>query len=243
MLPPLPTEIFDLIVDHLHDELTTLKACCLVSKSWVPRARRYIFAQVMFNSLRSSIQTWMEHFPDPSNSPAHHTRALLFVDPDSIVAAFTVAPTWLHYFCHVKELRMANILPDNSIPASFVQLHGFSPTLKLLHLFYVSVPLPEILDLICSFPLLEDLCLQLVTTRGDAGGRDTPSTSPRLTGCLTVVDLPPPVMRGLLDLPNGLHFAQITASCHVANTGSVADLISRCSDTLESLTIAFNSPC
>ena len=41
--PSLPPEILDLIVGHLCDK-TALKTCCIVSKSWVPRNRAYLFA-------------------------------------------------------------------------------------------------------------------------------------------------------------------------------------------------------
>jgi hypothetical protein len=43
-------------------------------------------------------------FPDSSNSPAHYARTLYFLDYASIVAACNSLPTWLHQFCHVKEL-------------------------------------------------------------------------------------------------------------------------------------------
>ncbi|KAF9789198.1 hypothetical protein BJ322DRAFT_1000595, partial [Thelephora terrestris] len=49
MLPYLPPEILDLVTDNLSDEPSTLKACCLVSKSWVPRTRKHLFASVKFN--------------------------------------------------------------------------------------------------------------------------------------------------------------------------------------------------
>ena len=47
----LPPEILDLIIDHLHDEPATLKTCCVVSKSWVPRTRKHLFALVEFRVL------------------------------------------------------------------------------------------------------------------------------------------------------------------------------------------------
>ena len=240
MLPPLPPEIFDLIVDHLHDETTTLKECCLVSKSWVPRARRYIFAKVTFvGSWTRFVHLWFKTFPDPFNSPGHHTRILYFHGRDSIFALSIVTSTWVHHFCHVKELVVQNVhWWDGLIPQPFRQLHGLSPTLKSLSLDYISVPLSVVLDLICSFPLLEDLLLQLVTIKGDANERETPSTSPMLTGSLTLAHLTHSVVCELLDLPNGLHFTRITGS----DANLVADLIPRCSDTLESLGVYYPSP-
>lgn len=43
MPPSLTPELLDLIVDHLHDESTTLQSSYLVSKSWIPRTRKHFF--------------------------------------------------------------------------------------------------------------------------------------------------------------------------------------------------------
>ena len=248
MLPPLPPEIFDLIVDHLHDDPITLKACCLVSESWVPRARRYLFAHIKFSSHRLFGHAWLSTFPDPSTSPGHHTRSLYFGSRDTehsttTVATSAVAHTWVYHFRHVKSLRVINIFwMGGSIPV-FVQLRGLSPTtLKSLSLYCISAPLSDITNLICYFPLLEDLSMQSVTIRGDSYGRDTPSTSPILTGSLTLVTLTHSVACGLLDLPNGLRFTQITAVCIAGGPNLVTDLIPRCSDALESLSVYYPSP-
>ena len=44
----LPAEMLDHVVDHLHDARDALRNCCLVSKSWVPRARKHLFADIWF---------------------------------------------------------------------------------------------------------------------------------------------------------------------------------------------------
>ena len=242
MLPPIPPEIFDLIVDHLHGKTITLKACCLISRSWVPRARRHLFAHVEFSSRRFPIRLWMNAFPDPSTSPGHHTRSLWLSDLDAIIAAGTSAQTWVHHFRLIEELEVANVRLDDSIPVSFIQLHRLSPTLKSLRLFRVSASLSEVLNLICSFPLLENLSFHRVTTWGNADGWGFPSTSPRLTGSLKLADPIHSVTRGLLDLPNGLHFSKVTASCSGDDAKLVVNLVSRCSHALESLNLAYDSP-
>ncbi|KAJ7055936.1 hypothetical protein C8F01DRAFT_449659 [Mycena amicta] len=43
---PLPPELYDATIDHLHDDQPTLLACSLVSKDWVPRSRTHAFASV-----------------------------------------------------------------------------------------------------------------------------------------------------------------------------------------------------
>lgn len=44
--PYLPAELLDQIVNHLHDKPILLKKCGLVSKSWIPRTRKYLFANI-----------------------------------------------------------------------------------------------------------------------------------------------------------------------------------------------------
>jgi len=81
----LPPEMLDLIVDHLDGEPTALKTCCVVSKSWIPRAQRNLFAHVTFDA--SKLDLWKKTFPDPSNSPAYRTRSLLISDIPTVSAA------------------------------------------------------------------------------------------------------------------------------------------------------------
>ncbi|KAF9780911.1 hypothetical protein BJ322DRAFT_1023594 [Thelephora terrestris] len=47
--------------------------------------------------------------------------------------------------------------------------------------------------------------------------------------------------RQLLDLPDGLHFTNIKMMCTAGDAGLAMDLVSRCSDTLESLCVDYSS--
>jgi hypothetical protein len=73
--PRLPAETLDRMVDYLHDTRDALRNCCLVSKSWVPRTRRHLFADIKFYTTKS-LQSWKNVFPDPANSPARYTKTL-----------------------------------------------------------------------------------------------------------------------------------------------------------------------
>ena len=119
---------------------------------------------------------------------------------------------------------------------SLIQLHGFSPTLKSLRLGHTDIPLPEFFNLVCSFPLLEDLEFFILTPASDTGGWDPPSTSPKLTGSLGIGGEIQSIARRLCDLPGGLHFSEIRLS-YGKDVTPAMDLVSRCSDTLESLAI------
>ena len=234
----LPPEILDLVLNHVRDEPITLRACCLVSKSWVPWARIHLFARVVFNSPQL-FKLWMKAFPDPFDSPAHFTRALRLSGPEMVSFAVFHACPWVRSFSHVVELQVTTIgAGDGQI--SFTQLHGFSPTLKILSLIYPAVALPQVLDFICSFPLLEDLSLFSSShSEGDdpLDKWDAPPTLPKFTGSLHLSGKNLYLIRKLLDLPGGLRFSKITMSCPFESGDLKEELVSMCSKTLESLSI------
>ena len=235
----LPPEILDLVVEHLYSERPALKTCCLVSKSWVPRARRHLFFRVRFHSRESSVESWMKAFPDPSNSPAHYTRDLSIRTLRDIIVATTIGDTWICTFCNIVNLTVEASVWDCS-RASLVPLHALSPSLESLCLIHNSIPSSDVFSFICSFPSLEALSLISIGDGDEEANISTlPSTSPRFTGALCLV------MRGgmrsdirrLIALPGGLHFTKIWVGCLAEDLGSITSLVSACRDTLVSFTI------
>ena len=245
--PYLPTETLDHTVDLLQNDADTLEQCCLVSKSWVPRTRRHLFANIKFHR-PSDLERWKERFPDAANSPAYYTRTLLVHCSHPITASGTEDGDWIRAFSRVRRLDMNN--GKQFLGASGVSLapfHKFSPTLKSLHVGFTLIPHSGIFDLICSFPLLEDLSLE----GHDRwfGGDDpresqtvTRLISPALTGSLDfhTLGVVGKIARQLLDLPNGLHFRTLTLSWNQKTDLSwITELVVKCSHTLESLDIAY----
>ena len=237
--PHLPSEIFDCIVDYLHAERNTLKACCVVSKSWVPRARIHLFARVTFHPKYGPLLGWWaRRFPDPSASPAYYTRSLWFC---GFPTSSDVNRMLVHIrsFCNIVELEVETTNQHDS-HVSLVPLHGVSPTLKFLSLRYVVLKFSEILNLICSFPLLEDLTLIHRDNSGALEEYDIPSTSPKLTGTLTLDNKYFSMTRALTSLPNGLRFSKIVVLQPVHHAESTLELLSKCSDTLETLSMRYS---
>ena len=124
----------------------------------------------------------------------------------------------------------------SSQPWHSIPFHGSSSTLISLHLTAAFI---DVFDLVCSFPLLEDLALVMLDSEAETDGWNAPSTSPKLAGSLDLR-----MIRGigsaihrLLDLPGGLHFTKITVLCPYNDLELITDLLSRCSDTLESLAV------
>ena len=230
----IPPEIFDLIVGWLRNEPTTLEACCLVSKSWVPRTRRYLFASIHFFEPRSSILSWMKVFSNPSGSPAQYTRNLTISEP------LNAESSWIRSFHHVEKLTVYTVRFEDSSEVSLVQLHGLSPSLESLCLSHRSLPLSDVFTLACSFPLLQDLTVGRGGAENDRDELVSPSISPRFTGTLHLGGKICSATRGLLDLPGGLRFRKIVLQCPVEDARSAIDLVLRCSDTLESLFITYS---
>ena len=153
----LPTELLDHIVDHLHASRNTLKSCCLVSKSWIPRACNHLFAKIKF-STAESLQSWRSTLPDPSTSPACYTRILDIRCLQAMVAVDAEEGAWVSTFTRVVDFVVdISRRYTNQLPISLGPFYGFSPNLKSLHLTFRVIPLLQFFGLIYSFPLLEDL--------------------------------------------------------------------------------------
>ena len=99
----LPLEISDYIVDLLHNDHKTLKACCIVSKSWVPRVRKHLFREVAFRSL-DDFEAWQRTFPDPVGSPGYYTRFLYVTRVQDILAVVLEQSGCIRAFSNVVRL-------------------------------------------------------------------------------------------------------------------------------------------
>ena len=245
--PYLPPETLDYITDLLHDESETLKECCLVSKSWVPRTRRHLFAHIQFSSAYR-LDSWKTTFPDPTNSPAYHTHTLSIGCVQFIEEADAEEGGWIQTFSRVERL-IVNCPWMNFYPAaiSLAPFHKFSSTLKSLDLTSLLLPLSQIFYLIHSLPLLEDLSLIGRDTsvvnddKLDPASTVVPQTSPPFTGTLKL-----PLYLGmtntarrLLDLPNGLHFRKLELSWRDDDLQWMVRLVVACSGTLERFDVTY----
>jgi len=250
----LPPEILDLIVDLLHDDPNALKGSCLVSKSWIPRTRRHLFAKVGLRR-EKNLRSWKKLFSDPSTSPARFAKSLQVGCARAVTAADAEVGGWLTGFAHIVhlDLETQEIFPGefNTYPRqkaiSLVPFHGFSAAIKSLRVNTAELSPSRIFDFILSSPLLEDLTVSGYSTWVDDGdGSDSPPTfvqpsnPPVLTGSLglSLVAGIEPVVRRLLSIPGGIHFRKLTLTWHrEEGLPSIIALVGECSHTLESLNV------
>ena len=241
----LPAELLDRIVDLLYDSRNTLKQCSLVSKSWIPRARKRLFAEIKFSTMES-LQSWATAFPDPSTSPACYTRILLVGRPLETVAADAEEWGWIQTFTRAQVLDLSTNFTNRSPPPiSLLPFYGFSPSLKTLRLAFRVFPSSQVFGLIPSFPLLDDLRVVAwwIASNEDSNNQETavqPLVSPPFTGFLeldlnTGLDF---VASWLLSLPGGLHFRSLHLTFNrQSNSVPATALVEGCSSTLEFLEI------
>ena len=244
----LPPEILDYILDLLRSRPETLKECCLVSKSWVPRTRKYLFAKIGFFS-DEDLESWIETFPDPSNSPTYHTHALIFRCPGAFVRTDLRVGGLIQTFPRVVRLELT--IPENldRSEISLVPFHNFSPSIKSLHVCFVFLQCPQVFDLIRSFPVLEDLALSGYSLLGNnphGPQTDVLSASPVFTGSLelTMPGGMENATRRLLDRPDSLRFQKFVFSWfHEKDLQWMTELVARCFDTLECLNVKCYPSC
>ena len=241
--PRLPPEILDHTIDLLHDEQETLEDCCLVAKSWVPRTRKHLFAHVRFAD-DNCLKSWKKAFPNPSNSPAYHTRSL--AAGCDVTEADAEEGGWIPTFSRLVRLEL-------DCPASYgkrenlVPFRKFSPTLKSLYVDSILLVGSQLFGLICFLPLLEDLVLAGRTASvDDEDDLQRPQTavplpSPVLSGLLdlSMRDGMGNIARRLLDLPGGFHFRKLVLPWYyVEDLRWIMGLVMGCPDTLECLDVA-----
>jgi len=245
-IPYLPPELLDYTVDFLHNERETLKECCLVSKPWVPRTRRHLFAEIKIRS-ECDLKLWMKLSPTIANSLARHARNLTIGCPEFVVEGDAGEGGWIRAFSCVESLDLDNgAWPLDTSRCPLTPFHGFSATLKSLRVGPIILPSPQLFYLIRSSPLLEDLN---VVGRDESSGDDdnshwlppgVPLIQPPLSGSLDLSILGMGnTVRQLLDLPNGLHFRRLTLSWNrKEDLRRITALVRGCSRDLKFLYIA-----
>ena len=240
-LPLLPVELLDHIVDYLHDTRDALKSCRLVSRSWAPRTRKHLFANVTFYDAKD-LQSWKNMFPDPSTSPACYTKNLTIRCPKAVTSADLDAEErgWIAAFSRVVHFDL-NLRDAPEI--SLLPFHGFSPALKSLRTWYNYLPSSQIFDFINSFPLIEDLSLIVIGESypaiDDIDGQSA-APLPPLTGSLEIFSQGRmnSVVSRFFPPQNSLHFRELGLELvHQNDILVISALVERCRFTLESLKV------
>ena len=209
----IPQDIIDEILDHITDDGSrsrpSLLSCSLVSKSWVAPCRRHLFRSIFFTWRYIAI--WLETFPAPEESPAHHVRELDFWCGwcfDAPERFFEYIP----WFTNVRKVAWSGQAELEPL-CSLLSFGRLSQSVTSLAIDMDAVTLLQIRDVVERLPNLNDLSLSgsLVWMEKDRLRGIGTSLRGKFGGRLRLLkghaDLD--IVNMLLEVPAGLHFTEV----------------------------------
>ena len=231
---PLPAELLDRVINLVRvDSERSFKNCCLVSKSWIPHVRRYLFEAVVFDS-PEKLRLWTDAFPDPSSSPAYHVKKLTVKCPQAID---DTDKGFISTFRNVVDFTLYVRNTHAGVATCF---HGFSTSVKILCVDADVLSASRIVNLACSFPRLENLSVFTSQQEGVDEFAGQPTSSPPFTGKLSIrtkagMDA---LIPRLLSVQGGLHFRTVAVVWYKeGDSGLTTSLVESCRSALKHLKV------
>jgi len=236
-----PQDIIDEILDHLaaDSDFQSLRACVLVSRSWVPSCRRHLFHTA--DLTRGKMEIWLYAFPVPEESPAHHFRALRLTItginwfPDKF---FEHAPL----FTNVRKLYLfgREDCLESRLP-SLWRLPEYVTSLTIQAPFG-GVSLVGIWDIMARLPNLNDLSLWGGVIPADRNALLGIGTVPRgrFGGELVLRDVYSKRRDAtiiLFKILTGSPFSKVGIDCAREHIPRVIRLVEACSETIVKLSL------
>ncbi|KAJ7114607.1 hypothetical protein C8R43DRAFT_127536 [Mycena crocata] len=204
----LPGELVDSILDLVHvSSPTSLTACALVCREWLPRSRYHHFASIILRRDRSTdrVNSFLKLIASPLvtfissirevhlyHRPSYGSPVLSPGDIIALLARAGVQPTHLHLNCQFNQLIHG------------VQRTSFASLTHLRLTLCNEIPLEKMFDHLRAFPSLQSLTLQL--QEGQEAGRisiDSRTRPVALPASLRELEVvQPDILRSLVSLEN-----------------------------------------
>ena len=251
----LPQELVDHIMDMLHDDLPTLKACSLTCKAMVASTRRLIHQTLWLTDRNNkSVLTLKEKFRRMRRDPDVQLRFLSCVGERGLLQYVRrvnynirylfiprILELHLHHFKsldHVHTLTLTSFSVDlweNDYKTYF--LH-FYPTLTSLTLHKTFGPYRLLLQFALQFPNLENLCIETLygLVQGEPAIPADVDQSPHSRKHLRLVGEDIPIAVGSAPgLPNRANFWSVELEDFFGVHAQ--DTLDACACTLEKITL------
>jgi hypothetical protein len=165
MVPFLFPEITDVIVDNLHTDRSSLRACGLTARTWLPSSRYHLFARVTLRPSNILSFTKLLEYPLNNIAPVvRHLAVELETDENNIIlGASLVLPLLPSITAHlrlIRSLSLAQIDWSQCSPEILQNTLSNLGGVEALELNRVAVRGPEgAVDLLCAFPLLKGISI------------------------------------------------------------------------------------
>ena len=242
----LPQEIIDEVIDNLPLDFATLKSTSLVRKSWTHRSRQRLFHFVQINSL-SQLEQWSLSTSSDPNGLASYPRVIFLSHepPRSWVEPAGLEKFYDHFrsFSGVERLMISGLETARFAATSTSRYFGnFAATVRSLELRTAIGAPASLLSFICAFPLVDDLAIELPSTRTGVWNHEEvmhlPSV-PSFKGKLRLLFAfreSISLMELLSALPLSFHTISVSFR-DIREVPGLAKLIGKCGKTLRSLHI------
>ena len=243
VVPYLPLEIVEEIIDMLVGDTNTLLLCSLVSISWVHRSRRHLFADIKLHSL-SDLTLW---FKTGLGASSNHVRTLnlaqgdevKWITPDSLAKV----PNDFTSFRNVKSLALTGLDLTNFDEYSLIRSFGhFSENLTSLSVKGMIVHPDALLFFVCMFPKLDNLKLDYLAMGNATIPYRTPSVIPRFRGKLALSNIKShgtPLIAPFVDPPLPMAFEDVcVVDCRFETPKPLKDLFVACRTTMKKIKVS-----
>jgi hypothetical protein len=239
-----PPELIDGVLDHLHGDIDSLRACALTSSAWLSTTRYHLFSNVSFES-EASVFRWTQAFSAPSGIPTYVQD--LHLSCVSLLDDVSNGPFDLSAFTRLKGLYIggSEVTPIRHRGPSggyFQRIaHLPSTSLRTLSLYCSLMPVPGVFSVIRHFPRLDNLHLKCIAVVSSGDTVDTKTeASPSFRGTLTLAShlSYKPLVSNLLAFPGGIHFTRLDLAVLWGDElPHLRELVDACSHTITSLRI------
>ena len=243
VVPYLPVELVDEIIDGLAGDTKSLLSCSLVSFSWVHRSRCHLFADLKLHSL-PAFRSW---FFTGLKSTSNHVRSLdlsqddelKWIVPDSLSEIYNEFSA----FRNVESLSITNLdltlFDEHSLTHFF---DHFSGTLTSLSVKGLTVHPDTLLFFLCMFPKLDDLKLDHVEMGKATVPFRQPTVTPRFRGKLALSNIKcngTSLLAPFLDPPIPLAFEDVCVTdSRFENPQPLKDLFAACQETMKKIKVS-----
>lgn len=168
-------ELVDIIIDYLHDDRRSLASCALVAHQWVPSSRHHLFASVTLPSTRWL--RFLELLDSSFTTISPHVRALTLTDDQENLEPLTQSIA--HLATHLLAITSLSLemmdwrTLSRDCTATLSSFHQIT----YLHLSCVRfITGDDVVDLIHSYPLLEEFSVEKVLCDSSTRGAGLPSS-------------------------------------------------------------------
>jgi hypothetical protein len=154
-----PREIFDIVLDHLHDNRQALKVCSLVCKSWLSASRYHLFRSLVVRSRQSEKfgQVVTHRFSTLPNYVIHFT---LGDSIDAVGSYFTPKLKLIRLIPRLSQMKSLRICSVNVEACREWRTLGSFTNVTDLEISFVRMSTcGNLLDLLAAIPSLEKVFL------------------------------------------------------------------------------------